>query len=167
MVEKPQLSFTEALTLSTQKIFDISGRSRRSEFWWTMLLAYIISCIVPFVMLLTIPLQVRRLHDTGRSGWWLLLPIVFDIVACVMAIPLFFAALEEGAEAEALLSAGIIMGFLLVGLVSCVLSVIMLVFFCQDSQKGPNQYGESPKYSDDFTNVGPTPDGGASSIYNY
>jgi len=71
---KPTLSFSEALNASTSKIFDCKGRSRRSEFWWSYLAAFVLSAVLPFLspllMLATIPLTIRRLHDTGRSGWW-------------------------------------------------------------------------------------------------
>lgn len=32
----PQLSFSEAFNSATSKIFQFTGRSRRSEYWWTM-----------------------------------------------------------------------------------------------------------------------------------
>ena len=68
------LNFSEAVNRATNRIFQISGRARRSEYWWTMLLVLIVSMAVPFagvlLNLLTIPLTFRRLHDTGRSGWW-------------------------------------------------------------------------------------------------
>ena len=59
---------------------------------------YIIAFLVP-----NLGVAVRRLHDTGRSGWWLL-----------------------------------------VGLVP-VLSIVILVFYLQNSSPGENQYGPNPK----------------------
>lgn len=74
-----------------QKYFKFSGRARRREYWWfyffhvlasTIIGAIDAICECDFVLLglytlaalfplLTV--QVRRLHDTNKSGWWVLL----------------------------------------------------------------------------------------------
>ena len=67
----PTLNFGEAIERAANNLLNINGRSRRSEFWWTMLvvaISFMIPCISSIVILLTIPLTIRRLHDTGRSG---------------------------------------------------------------------------------------------------
>lgn len=71
--------------------FDFKGRMRRREFWWAFLfwqgIVYFLSAVVDCVIWgdlnwcfaivaigTFIPLvaaQVRRLHDTNKSGWWL------------------------------------------------------------------------------------------------
>ena len=83
-----------------------SGRARRKEYWmfclynmiiWTAL-AFIdgmasatppeigkglIAVIFSLVVLIpSIAVGVRRMHDTDRSGWWLLLPIVNFVFLC-------------------------------------------------------------------------------------
>ena len=78
---------------------DYNGRARRSEFWYWQLfnlimniiffiLAYVISTQISFVLIPifiiisliflfpTLTIMVRRLHDTGRSGWFLLLLLI-------------------------------------------------------------------------------------------
>ena len=72
---------------------NFSGRTRRSAFWYAVLANAIVSWILGFVSGLLdlviiaslytlaafipgIALSVRRLHDTGRSGWWCLLSLV-------------------------------------------------------------------------------------------
>lgn len=73
-----------------------SGRSRRMEYWFFVLFNLIVSFVIGFieglfgspgivglmyaaaVFIPSIAVTVRRLHDTGRSGWYILL----------MAIPL-------------------------------------------------------------------------------
>ena len=82
-----------------KKTFDFSGRSRRKEFWLFVLFTTLISIALSFVdaiagleltedlgvlgglfsLLIIIPsisVTVRRLHDIGRSGWWFLLAFV-------------------------------------------------------------------------------------------
>jgi uncharacterized membrane protein YhaH (DUF805 family) len=99
------MSFQEAIQAVVGKYADFTGRARRSEYWyWTLavLIAYVV-CLVflaivkPLGLVLIIVLvlgvivpglavSVRRLHDTGRSGWWLLIslvPLVGGIVLLV------------------------------------------------------------------------------------
>src|SRR5687767_10028089 len=84
-----------------QKYADFSGRAPRAEYWWFVLAVLVASIVIsivesilginrmiagvygPITSLLmlgilvpSIAVGVRRLHDTNRSGWWILLPIV-------------------------------------------------------------------------------------------
>ena len=76
---------------------NFSGRASRSEFWWYALFTFLLSAAIGFVcgllgfshgsiqfvsnivgLALLLPglgLWVRRLHDTDRSGWWMLLAL--------------------------------------------------------------------------------------------
>lgn len=165
----PQLGFTEALSAACKKVTQFKGRSRRSEFWWTYLAVCIINLIcmfIPFIGDLTsfllglamIPIAFRRLHDTGRSGWWYGISIIGCVVFVIVAISLVIAALGGGASAADLssmsseeiveaLSEGSAMGFIGIGLLAgFIYGIILLIFLCQDSQKEENKYGPSPKY---------------------
>lgn len=71
-----------------------SGRARRKEYWMFLLITVmiavllgvlegmlglpgVISWIYQLAMLIpSLAVGVRRMHDTNHSGWWLLLPIV-------------------------------------------------------------------------------------------
>ena len=85
----------------TEHYFDFTGRARRAEYWWFTLVYIIIAIVLGviqtilhlgnllsglFSLALLLPslgVAVRRLHDIGRSGWWFLLvfiPIVGWIV---------------------------------------------------------------------------------------
>ena len=78
----------------TKNYVNFSGRARRKEYWMFNLFN-IIACVVVmlldsfmelnnvliliYVLAILIPsyaVTVRRLHDTGKSGWWLLLMFV-------------------------------------------------------------------------------------------
>jgi uncharacterized membrane protein YhaH (DUF805 family) len=96
------MNFTEAVTtVITKKYADFDGRAARSEFWWFVLFNFIVSAVlglidnmvfgmpalqVLFALALLIPglaVSVRRLHDKGKSGWWIfiaLVPIVGPIL---------------------------------------------------------------------------------------
>lgn len=95
----PQLSIGEALKAACNKIFQFNGRSRRSEFWWTALVVLIINAITQdtiswLMYLLMIPITFRRLHDTGRSGWWWGAGIIATYAICIiLAIDLGISSL--------------------------------------------------------------------------
>jgi uncharacterized membrane protein YhaH (DUF805 family) len=70
------------------------GRARRKEYWMFVLISFIISAVLSIVesiadlstflsglyslavLLPSLAVGVRRLHDTGRSGWWLLISLI-------------------------------------------------------------------------------------------
>lgn len=143
------LTFTEAIQLAVSRFFEFEGRSRRSEYWWVILALLVLSAIIPIVAsvfdLIVAPLTFRRLHDTGRSGWWYGFYLILQYLAIVgLFIYMGFALLALGNIFELVLS------LLSVGLgwVSLIVlyRVALLVFLCQDSCPGENKYGPSPKY---------------------
>ncbi|MEZ4615064.1 MAG: DUF805 domain-containing protein [Caldilineaceae bacterium] len=98
--------------MAFQRTMDFSGRSRRKEFWMFFLFNFVISLLLAIVdrmmgtaaaesgvgilsgiysllvLLPSLSLSIRRLHDTGRSGWWILIslvPIIGPIVYIVFA----------------------------------------------------------------------------------
>ena len=83
------MTFTDALRSGLKNYANFSGRARRSEYWYLVLFFALISllCVVPglfplvvlFWLAAMIPLMscsVRRLHDTGRGGMYLLLALL-------------------------------------------------------------------------------------------
>jgi uncharacterized membrane protein YhaH (DUF805 family) len=81
-----------------QNYATFSGRARRSEYWYFFLFNVIISFILGFVggmmgstilsniyslavLIPGIAVGVRRMHDVGKSGWFLLIPIYNLILA--------------------------------------------------------------------------------------
>ena len=91
------MSFTESIRTCLQKYIDFNGRAGRPEYWWFVLLTIVlgfipvIGWIIRLVLILpSLSVQVRRLHDMNRSAWWLLLlvpPITFigGIVLLIMS----------------------------------------------------------------------------------
>ncbi|KMM63189.1 membrane protein [Bacillus glycinifermentans] len=69
------------------------------------LLAYILILIYQLAVFVpSLAVNVRRLHDIGKSGWWIL-----------------------------------------IGLIPFAGAIILLIFYCQDSETTDNQYGPNPK----------------------
>ena len=69
------------------RIFEISGRTRRAAYWGAMILNFAAGFVLGFLpyagwiysILSIIPgitMSVRRMHDTGRSGLWLLAALI-------------------------------------------------------------------------------------------
>jgi uncharacterized membrane protein YhaH (DUF805 family) len=79
---------------------------------------------------------VRRLHDTNRSGKWLL--------ALIGAYVIMFAGTTMAAGSPDSAGAGSVVA--LVGsLIVLAMAVTLLVFMFLDGTRGPNRYGEDPK----------------------
>jgi uncharacterized membrane protein YhaH (DUF805 family) len=75
----------------------------------------------------SIAVGVRRLHDTDRSGWWILAPLAGYAVMFVGA------ATQSGPIAT------------IGGLIALVLAITILVFMFLDGTVGPNRFGADPK----------------------
>lgn len=84
----------------------------------------------------TLGVVVRRLHDTGRSGWWYGAYLLLANVGYPMVLLLSYAT--ESAWVS-LLVLPLYLGILGLG-------VTIFVFTLLDSQRGTNRWGVSPKY---------------------
>jgi uncharacterized membrane protein YhaH (DUF805 family) len=82
-----------------QNYATFSGRARRKEYWMFVLFNMIVSIVIGIigglirfpllgnlyslaVLLPSIAVGVRRMHDCGKSGWFILIPIYNLILAC-------------------------------------------------------------------------------------
>jgi uncharacterized membrane protein YhaH (DUF805 family) len=91
------MGFTEAVSSAFRNYFNFSGRAPRSEYWYYTLFLFIVAVVAViidfgllgakdigpanaiFTLATIIPslaMSVRRLHDIGRTGWWLLISFV-------------------------------------------------------------------------------------------
>jgi uncharacterized membrane protein YhaH (DUF805 family) len=128
-----------------------SGRTRRSEFWAFILLVTIIQmgarffdglapdkppvalnmgiaelCIFIIFLVPSVAVGVRRLHDSGRSGLWMLLGYG----------PLLISNLPFMAEEEL---GNILVGAVLLG------GGVLLIMMLFSGTNGQNQYGADPR----------------------
>jgi uncharacterized membrane protein YhaH (DUF805 family) len=149
-----------------EKYADFSGRAPRAEYWWYVL-ALIVAFIVvgiaesilgvhhmilysygPLSALLwlativpSLAVGVRRLHDTNRSGWWMLLPIIPYSLAIVLGGAAMMAGAAAGGGAGMMAGAGVAGLFMLIGLIC---GLVLLFFMVQPSAPGDNRYGPNP-----------------------
>ena len=88
---------------------------------------------------------VRRLHDTDRSGWWIMLywgPYLLILVAGFVA----GAGMSAGNPDIGGMAGGLIGLVAMLGwFVGC---IVLLVFMFLEGTRGPNQYGPDPKGAD-------------------
>ena len=99
-----------------------------------IMLLYLVYCLA--VLIPSIAVAVRRLHDTNRTGWWVLAPLapyVLMIVAGMMAV----------GSPDSAGFAGILAMVSLIAVL--VLALVLLVFYLLDGTPGPNKYGPDPK----------------------
>lgn len=108
--------------------------------------------VVLWTIIPSLTVQTRRLHDVGRSGWWIVGGVVVGLLYPIAkSVVLGFEALYSDNEVQNLIDAfqvstlgGTVM--LLLALVGLGLSIAVFVFSLQDSHRGENKYGPSPKY---------------------
>lgn len=92
-----------------------TGRAHRTEYWMFILIHFVILVAIGFIestlgignfisglysIVLFIPLisaAVRRLHDTGRSGWWYLLMLI-PFIGTIIVIVLLALDSEPGSN---------------------------------------------------------------------
>lgn len=102
------MSFVDAVRSVLSQYVGFSGRARRSEYWWYVLF-YVILAIVASIIdraigtdpgkvgivssllglalfLPSLAVSVRRLHDTSRSGWWVLLGLIPLVGAIILLV---------------------------------------------------------------------------------
>ena len=113
------MTFTEAIKTCFAKYFDPNGRAKRSEYWFYLLfimIALIVVSIIEaaifpeysdniygpltgfleFILILpSINVTTRRLHDVNRSGWWQLI-----YLTGIGALMILYWTIVKGTEKE-------------------------------------------------------------------
>jgi uncharacterized membrane protein YhaH (DUF805 family) len=115
------MTFGEAIRDGFDHYVKFDGRASRSAFWWWVLFAILVSIaanildaiigagifsiLVGLGLLLPgLSVSIRRLHDTNRTGWWIL-----------------------------------------IGLIPLIGFIVLLIFYLESGNPGPNQYGPPPQ----------------------
>ena len=111
------MSFTQAVKAVISNYVGFSGRARRSEYWYFVLFQILLSIVLNVLGAITrapgffsilgilvslalllpgLAVSVRRLHDTNRSGWWLLIALI-PLVGLIVLIVFF---VQEGTKGQ-------------------------------------------------------------------
>lgn len=82
------MTFQESIRACLAKYADFAGRAGRSEFWWFAVFVTLVAGALAYVtkpwsglfsvamLLPLLAVGARRLHEIGKSSWWLLLGLV-------------------------------------------------------------------------------------------
>jgi uncharacterized membrane protein YhaH (DUF805 family) len=149
-----------------EKYADFTGRAPRAEFWWYALALIVAGLVVHIVesilglshmifyifgplsllfrlatIVPSLAVTVRRLHDTDRPGWWVLLPLIPELLMMVTAA-MTAGAVAAGGGIGAAVGGGLLTG--LIALVAFAGAVVLIIFCAMPSQSGTNQYGPNP-----------------------
>lgn len=156
----PQLSFAEAVKLNFARITDFRGRSRRSELWWNYLVYTIltfclslllgtnfifIAIISFFLQLVIVPVTIRRMHDGGHSGIWVVAAVLLNVATNVYGFMKGFASIGD-LSPEEVITVISNPAFIGLSLASMVVEIVIFIFAVMDGDKGENKYGASTKY---------------------
>ena len=95
-----------------KKYVVFEGRARRKEYWYFALISFIISLILSLidwaigmnilvtiyglaVLLPALGVSVRRLHDIGRSGWWIFINLI-PLIGLIIWLVFMFKDSQPG-----------------------------------------------------------------------
>jgi len=157
------MSFGDAIGECFFNYANFRDRAARAEYWWWALFATILLLIgqgldyvifsdwetSPFYLVLSLAtflpslsVTVRRLHDTNRSGWWVLLPFA--------PMVLFFAGFIAALTMNPLNPFGPV-GLILIGVPTILFiaaAILLLVWMVLPSDAGNNRFGPN-RYAGD------------------
>ena len=167
------MGFVQSIKVCLSKYVVFSGRATRSEYWWFVL--FVILCNIVFSVLdraifgtdpetgegmsvlnplfqlaVFLPMLAagwRRLHDTGRPGWYLLLPMAlgFATMIALLSGVAVFSVLEGGVDDPEVLRGPAaflgVTGMIVVWVLQLVLTVMMIWWLTRPSEEGANAYG--------------------------
>ena len=163
--ELPIIEFGEAISRGFRNYVKFNGRATRAEYWWFFLFVQLVSLasVVPFVgwiislfgslALITphICISVRRLHDIGKSGWWLLLWYASIITVWSFWSIMFFASiggLEGSGKTETEMEA-VFLGWIIWAGIPVLATITIVIWwiawFVKKGEKGTNNYGLDPR----------------------
>ena len=142
----PKVGFFEAIKMGFKKYVNFRDRSRRSEFWFFILFNGIISLILLILLILTLKKVEGRKETYAYIYYYTyykvnpfvnVLNYIYSIVMFIPIISLQIRRLHDIGKS------GVYLFFHLIPIVG---SIILIVFYCIDSEPGQNLYGPSPKY---------------------
>jgi len=165
--ELPMVSFPQAINLGFKNYFKFSGRATRAENWWWVLFTVLAGIVLAVLDTLTgtmgmfgdsgllgglfelgvivpsLALGVRRLHDINRTGWWLLLVFgFFPIAAIGGGILLVSFFLLDNFLILTVLGFAMVIGGGILGLIGI---IVLIVWAIKQGDTGPNKYGPDPR----------------------
>ena len=119
------MTFVEAVKSVFTKYATFSGRARRSEYWYFFLFNCIVSALIGAIG-----------AAIGGEGSANPLSTIWSLAVLIPTLAVSWRRLHDIGKAG---------GFWFLNFIPLVGQIILLVWFCKDSQPEDNQYGPNPK----------------------
>ena len=115
------MKFTDAVKSCFHQYASFSGRARRSEYWYFTLFNIVLSYVIAFI-----------------GGWMDFkgLPVIAYLALFLPGLAVCIRRLHDIGKSG---------WWYLIGFVPVVGFILLIVWFCRDSEAGPNRYGQNPK----------------------
>ena len=166
------MTFSKAIVSGFRGAFTFKGRARRPEYWWFFLFVFAgafalggvemlvlerrgSTLVTLFQLAVFIPFLAvgwRRLQDTGRPGWWLLVPVAVVVVSTLVSGSLTRSMMERIVDDGDMAGMGGLMGdgvsasiVILLGVAQLLAGLVIVWWMSRPSQRGPNAYGPEPR----------------------
>lgn len=128
--QRPILSFGQAVKSALNKYATFSGRARRSEYWWFVVFNWIVLAAAIFLDnmfgIAFIPYSYGPLY------------LLAGLVLVIPGLAIMVRRLHDIDKSG---------WYILLSLIPIVGAIVLIVWFCTDSNRTLNRFGESPKYA--------------------
>ena len=114
------MSFTDAVKSVFSQYVGFKGRARRSEYWWFVLFNIIVSVVISLI---------------ARLTGWNFLSILYSLAVLLPGLAVAVRRLHDIGKSG---------WFYLFAFIPLVGAIILLVWFCKDSEPVANAYGPNP-----------------------
>lgn len=115
------MSFTDSIKSVFSQYVGFKGRARRSEYWWFVLFNLIVGVVISLIVRLT---------------GWNFLSMLYSLAVLLPGLAVAVRRLHDIGKSG---------WFYLFVFIPLVGAIILLVWFCKDSEPGANAYGPNPK----------------------
>jgi uncharacterized membrane protein YhaH (DUF805 family) len=127
------MSFATAVKSFWSNYTNFKGRARRSEYWFIQLFLIVTNVAVAVIDLALMNGDVKRFIANGGGG---IVGLIWIFATIVPALAVLIRRLHDTNRSG---------WWALIGLVPLAGAIVLLVFTVEDSNKGVNKYGASPK----------------------
>lgn len=127
------MNFGAAVQSFWSNYINFKGRARRSGYWYIQLFLVVTNLIAAPIDLALMNWDFDRFISNGGGG---IVGLIWILATIVPALALLIRRLHDTNRSG---------WWALIGLILVVGAVILIVFTVEDSYKGQNKYGESPK----------------------
>lgn len=120
------MSFSEAIQTCFSKYATFTGRARRSEYWYFVLFNFVVNTVISVVFGTLLHMQ----------RFQLIISLVWALAVLLPGLAVCWRRMHDIGKSGA---------YVLLALIPLVGAILLIIWFCKDSQPGENQYGPNPK----------------------